>query len=165
MGTRSGALVSASTSSAARTTSSSPTGRVGCSSGRFSPGEPGLFEWIRGAVLGGKDPYFHLADLPSYLAVQERVSDEYRDRERWTQKAIRNVAAIGRFSSDRTVREYAQEILPEVTARPWPIPVLSDEGTYLGVISKNQFLRTLQRGHEESAQAASTELPVEDEKL
>ncbi len=79
-------------------------------SGRFSPGEPGLFEWIRSAVLGGKDPYFHLADLPSYLAVQERVADEYRDRERWTQKAIRNVAAIGRFSSDRTVREYAQEI-------------------------------------------------------
>ncbi|BCR06899.1 glycine betaine/L-proline ABC transporter ATP-binding protein [Desulfuromonas versatilis] len=46
-----------------------------------------------------------------------------------------------------------QDILPEVTARPWPIPVLGEEGKYLGVISKNQFLRTLQRNHLEEQQA------------
>ncbi len=46
-----------------------------------------------------------------------------------------------------------QDILPEVTARPWPIPVLGDEGKYLGVISKNQFLRTLQRNHLDEPQA------------
>ncbi|PKN12938.1 MAG: proline/glycine betaine ABC transporter ATP-binding protein ProV [Deltaproteobacteria bacterium HGW-Deltaproteobacteria-4] len=61
--------------------------------------------------------------------------------------------------------ESMQDILPEVTARPWPIPVLDEEGRYLGVISKNQFLRTLQRGHEESAKTASVELPVEDNAL
>ncbi|MFH1679765.1 MAG: glycogen/starch/alpha-glucan phosphorylase, partial [Candidatus Eisenbacteria bacterium] len=54
--------------------------------------------------------YFHLADLPSYIERQEAVADTYVQPSLWWEKAIRNVARIGRFSSDRTVREYAAEI-------------------------------------------------------
>jgi starch phosphorylase len=56
------------------------------------------------------DEFFHLADLPSYLAVQEDVGREFQDTASWANKAILNVARIGKFSSDRTVREYAREI-------------------------------------------------------
>ena len=79
-------------------------------SDRFCAGEPGLFAWIRAALLDRNDPYFHLADLGSYLEVQDQASREYQDPEGWTRKAITNVARTGKFSSDRTVREYAREI-------------------------------------------------------
>jgi starch phosphorylase len=79
-------------------------------SGVFSPGQPTLFQPIVDSLLDGGDPYFVLADFPSYLEAQERVSDEFRDVERWTRIAILNVARSGRFSSDRTIREYARDI-------------------------------------------------------
>lgn len=75
----------------------------------FSPKEPGLFRWIYEALLNG-DEYFHLVDLESYIEAQERVSYEFKKRPIWVKKAILNVARIGRFSSDRTVSEYAKEI-------------------------------------------------------
>jgi starch phosphorylase len=56
------------------------------------------------------DYYFHLADLPSYIEMQERAAQEYLQPELWTRKAILNVARIGKFSSDRTVQEYARDI-------------------------------------------------------
>ena len=80
------------------------------SGGVFSPGEPGLFRPLVDALLNGGDPYLVLADFASYLACQEEVDRVYQDRERWTRMAILNVARAGKFSSDRTIREYADDI-------------------------------------------------------
>jgi starch phosphorylase len=80
------------------------------SSGLFSPGEPGLFRPIVDSLLNGGDPYLVLADFAAYLAAQEEVDKAYLDEDRWTRMAILNVARTGKFSSDRTIREYAQEI-------------------------------------------------------
>ena len=60
----------------------------------------------------------HLADLASYASAQSRVSDLYADRQRWGRKAILNVARSGKFSSDRTIAEYAESIWG---ATPCPI--------------------------------------------
>jgi glycogen phosphorylase len=76
----------------------------------FCPYEPGLFGWIYQAILDYGDEYFHLADLPSYLDTQEEAGQEFKNRGFWARKAILNVARIGKFSSDRTVKEYAREI-------------------------------------------------------
>jgi starch phosphorylase len=77
---------------------------------RFSAGEAGLFQPIIANLLQHGDFYFHLADFDSYLAAQERVSRDFQDRSLWAQKAILNVARSGKFTSDRTVAEYASEI-------------------------------------------------------
>ncbi|MBI3650488.1 MAG: glycogen/starch/alpha-glucan phosphorylase [Acidobacteria bacterium] len=79
-------------------------------SDRFNPGEPGLFNWLFYAILNYGDHYYHLADLPSYIEAQERAGQEYLNQEEWSRKAILNVARTGKFSSDRTVLEYAREI-------------------------------------------------------
>jgi len=76
----------------------------------FSRSERGVFEPLKEALLVRGDYFMHLADLGSYAAAQEQVNALYRQPEEWTRKAILNVAASGRFSSDRTVREYAREI-------------------------------------------------------
>jgi glycogen phosphorylase len=76
----------------------------------FCASRPGLFRPIHEALLYGGDRYLHLADIESYIAAQERVSVDFADPERWARKGICNVAGVGRFSSDRTVREYASEI-------------------------------------------------------
>jgi glycogen phosphorylase len=76
----------------------------------FCPFEPGLFTWIYQAIMDYGDEFFHLADMPSYLEVQEQVGREFNDTPTWATKAILNVARIGKFSSDRTVREYARDI-------------------------------------------------------
>ncbi len=80
------------------------------SSGRFSPGEPRLFQPVVDSLLNGGDPYLCLADFRSYLECQEQVARAYGDQEDWSRKAILNVARSGKFSSDRTIREYAAEI-------------------------------------------------------
>jgi starch phosphorylase len=77
---------------------------------RFCRQEPGLFRWIYHALLDHGDPYFHLADLPSYIAVQAQVGAEFTNPAGWARKAILNVARIGTFSSDRTIRQYARDI-------------------------------------------------------
>jgi starch phosphorylase len=79
-------------------------------SGVFSPGEPGLFRPIVDSLLNGGDPYLVLADFAAYCACQDEVERAYRDPERWTRMAILNVARSGKFSSDRTIREYAEQI-------------------------------------------------------
>ena len=79
-------------------------------SDRFCPDEPGLFRWIGESLLDRGDPYCHAADLPAYLATQQRVAEEFRHPASWVAKAIMNVSRIGRFSSDRTVAEYARDI-------------------------------------------------------
>ena len=79
-------------------------------SGHFNRREPGLYDPIRDALLTQGDYYMHLADLASYTATQSRVSDLYVDRRGWGRKAILNVAQSGKFSSDRTIAEYAETI-------------------------------------------------------
>jgi starch phosphorylase len=61
-------------------------------------------------VLDANDEHFHLADFTPYVEAQEKAGNTFRDRGRWTRMAILNVARMGKFSSDRTVTEYAREI-------------------------------------------------------
>ncbi len=77
---------------------------------RFCPKSPGRYAWICDRLLGDSEPYFHLADFESYLKAHDEAVTLYRDRSRWTEKAILNTARIGKFSSDRTITEYAREI-------------------------------------------------------
>ncbi len=79
-------------------------------SDRFCPTELGLFKWIFESLLNGGDEYFHLADFPSYLKAQRQAGQEYQNVPLWTRKAILNVARTGKFSSDRTIAEYAKDI-------------------------------------------------------
>jgi starch phosphorylase len=77
---------------------------------RFCVDEPGIFKPIVASLLQRGDFYFHLADFDSYLAAQDRVSRDFQNPSLWAQKAILNVARSGKFTSDRTVAEYAREI-------------------------------------------------------
>ncbi|HME58790.1 MAG TPA: glycogen/starch/alpha-glucan phosphorylase [Terracidiphilus sp.] len=88
-------------------------------SDHFSRYEPGVFTPLRDALLTHGDYYMHLADLKSYLAVDERLRDLYADPDAWARKAILNVAASGKFSSDRTIAEYAAGIWK---VGPCPVP-------------------------------------------
>jgi glycogen phosphorylase len=76
----------------------------------FSQNEPGVFTPILDALLRNGDYYLHLADLKSYSEAHARLGKTYEDAEEWSRKAILNVAASGKFSSDRTIAEYAKEI-------------------------------------------------------
>jgi len=79
-------------------------------SNHFSRYEPGVFEPLREALLTGGDHYMHLADLAAYLEADRRLLGLYGDPEGWARTAILNVAGSGRFSSDRTIADYAAEI-------------------------------------------------------
>jgi len=79
-------------------------------SNQFSQNEVGAFEPIREALLTHGDYYMHLADLRAYLEASGQLGALYADRDGWARKAILNVAASGRFSSDRTIAEYAAGI-------------------------------------------------------
>lgn len=79
-------------------------------SGYFSPEEPNRFQPIVDALLQHGDHYLLLADYASYVACQDRVGELYRNPKEWTKQAILNVAGMGKFSSDRTIREYAKKI-------------------------------------------------------
>jgi len=79
-------------------------------SDHFSPEEPGIFEPLRNTLLTQGDYYMHLADLTSYVQAQERLGELYADSGGWARKAILNVAGSGKFSSDRTIAEYATGI-------------------------------------------------------
>jgi glycogen phosphorylase len=88
-------------------------------SDHFSRYEPGVFEPLRAELLTGGDYYMHLADLRSYLDADARAVQLYRDPGAWAHKAILNVAASGKFSSDRSIAQYASEIWH---APPCPVP-------------------------------------------
>jgi starch phosphorylase len=88
-------------------------------SGFFSPGEPGRFRPILDSLLQHGDHYLLLADYASYVACQKEVEAAYLDQERWIKKAILNVANMGKFSSDRTIMQYAEQIWE---ARPVVLP-------------------------------------------
>ena len=76
----------------------------------FSRREPGLFRPLVDSLLSGGDRFFLLADYASYVTCQEGVARIYRDAAAWTRMSILNVANMGKFSSDRTIRQYAEEI-------------------------------------------------------
>jgi starch phosphorylase len=88
-------------------------------SDHFSRHEPGVFEPLRQTLLTGGDHYMHLADLTAYLEADRRLLDLYADSDGWARKVILNVANSGKFSSDRTIGEYAAEIWD---VKPCPVP-------------------------------------------
>jgi glycogen phosphorylase len=85
----------------------------------FSRYEPGVFEPMLDMLLTHGDHYMHLADLRLYLEADERLSAIYANPDEWARQAILNLAGSGKFSSDRTIAEYANEIWG---VRPCPIP-------------------------------------------
>ena len=88
-------------------------------SDHFSRNEPGVFAPLRDTLLTGGDHYMHLADLTAYLEADRRLVQLYTDSKGWAHKAVLNVAASGKFSSDRTIAEYAAGIWG---ATPCPVP-------------------------------------------
>ncbi len=76
----------------------------------FFSREPGAYKWIFNSILHHGDPYFHLADMESYLSTHAQALQEYQQPTLWTRKCLLNVARMGYFSSDRTVSEYAKDI-------------------------------------------------------
>jgi starch phosphorylase len=87
-------------------------------SDHFNPKEPGIFEPLREPLMS-RDHYMHLADLKAYLEADRRLLELYADPPEWTRKAILNIASSGKFSSDRTIAEYARDIWG---AKPCPVP-------------------------------------------
>jgi starch phosphorylase len=88
-------------------------------SGHFSRHEPQLTDAIRNILLVGGDTYRHLADLTSYMEADRKLQSLYAKPDAWTRNAVLNIASSGRFSSDRTISEYASEIW---NAKPCPVP-------------------------------------------
>jgi starch phosphorylase len=87
-------------------------------SGLFADGDRNLFQPMIDSLLT-RDEYMLLADYQAYVDAQERAGDAYRDRENWTRMSILNCARVGRFSSDRSIREYCRDIW-NVSPRPTP---------------------------------------------
>jgi starch phosphorylase len=79
-------------------------------SGYFSPEEPDRFKGIVDNLLAYGDHYLLLADYASYIECQKEVEAAYRNQQQWVRKAILNVANMGKFSSDRTITQYAEQI-------------------------------------------------------
>jgi starch phosphorylase len=84
----------------------------------LSRNEPGVFAELRDSLLTHGDFYMHLADLRPYLDADRQLVELYSRSDDWTHKAILNVASSGRFSSDRTINEYATEIW---NVKPCPV--------------------------------------------
>jgi starch phosphorylase len=78
--------------------------------GHFNQFEHGIFDDIIGSLKSPNDPWMTIADFRSYIDAQARVSEAYRDKERWTRMSIMNTASSGKFSTDRTISEYAKDI-------------------------------------------------------
>ena len=87
-------------------------------SDHFSRNETGVFEPLRETLLTGGDHYMHLADLRSYLEADQQLRELYANPDSWARTAILNVAGSGKFSSDRTIKEYASDIWK---AEPCPV--------------------------------------------
>jgi len=88
-------------------------------SNHFSRYEPGVFEPLRETLLTHGDHFMHLADLKAYLEADRQLLALYARPDEWARKAVVNIASSGRFSSDRTIAEYASEIWD---VKPCPVP-------------------------------------------
>jgi len=82
----------------------------------WTPGESGAFGLTHASLLQHGDPFLVLADFRAYCDAQARVDAAYRNRAAWAKSAILNTARVGKFSSDRTIREYAEQI--------WQLPAV-----------------------------------------
>jgi starch phosphorylase len=76
----------------------------------FTPGKPRALSSIKYSLLDGGDPYLCLADYDSYSKAQERVDAAYRDQSDWARMAILNTAKMGKFTSDRSIKDYVERI-------------------------------------------------------
>lgn len=85
----------------------------------FTPNERGVLHGLSHSLLAGGDPFLVLADFQSYIECQQKVGEAFKDDRRWAKMAIHNTARVAKFSSDRTIREYAQEIWK---LEPAPVP-------------------------------------------
>jgi glycogen phosphorylase len=94
----------------------------------FCADEPGIFHPIYERILSNDDKYFHLHDFISYIEIQNKIEEIYLDKNKWAQKAILNVARMGKFSSDRSISEYADHIW-HVKPLPDNIERLKKKGT------------------------------------
>ena len=79
-------------------------------SNSFTPDAPYALTPIKQSLLDGGDPFLVLADFEAYCRAQEKVDLAFRDRRRWARMAIMNCARMGKFSTDRTIKEYADDI-------------------------------------------------------
>jgi len=97
-----------------------------CISGDFlNLEQPGLYRPIREALLEHGDYYLHLADFHAYAETQRRVDEIYRDEDKWTRMCVMNIANMGKFSSDRTILEYAKDVW---NLKPCPIQIPNAHG-------------------------------------
>lgn len=85
----------------------------------FTPGHPGALDPLVRSLLDHGDPYLVLADYRAYCDAHARVDEAFRDKKRWARMAILNTARVGKFSSDRTIHEYAREVW---NLKPVPVP-------------------------------------------
>ena len=90
---------------------------ISLASGEFSRGDRTLFEPLINTLLT-TDEYMLLADYQSYIDCQDLVGAAYKDQDAWTRMSILNVARIGKFSSDRSIRDYCAEIW-----KTWPVKI------------------------------------------
>jgi len=88
--------------------------------GFFSVEEPERYRAIHESLLRNGDNYLLLADYADYIVAQDRVSALYQDQDEWTRRAILNVARMGKFSSDRTIQEYAEKVWGVKSVLPKP---------------------------------------------
>ncbi|WP_438483249.1 glycogen/starch/alpha-glucan phosphorylase [Oleiharenicola lentus] len=88
----------------------------------FTPDEHGAFSLVHRSLLDGGDPYLVLADFRAYSDAHAKIDAAYRDKKRWARMAIMNTARVGKFSSDRTIHEYAKQI--------WKLKALPVSGNF-----------------------------------
>jgi starch phosphorylase len=98
---------------------------------RFSSSEPGLFRWIFDELVNRGDRFFHVADLPQYIEINEKIDADFQDRAKWQRMSILNTARSHKFSSDRTIEEYSTDIWDlkhypdELKEGPTPVVITS----------------------------------------
>ena len=124
-------------------------------SDRFCPNEHGLFRWIFDELVHRGDRYYHIADFPAYVEMQQIIDGEYRNEEVWWRKAVLNVARIGKFSSDRTVMEYARDI--------WHIGQFEKSSRPVKAPARTAVPTPKPNGEAAAAAAATTEAAPEPE--
>jgi starch phosphorylase len=100
----------------------------------FSFSEPGIFEPLRRMLFERGDNYLHFADLESYDQAHTKALELYKDRENWNRKAVINIASSGKFSSDRTIAQYNEDVWNVTFCQPddedGPDAILDDARKY-----------------------------------
>jgi starch phosphorylase len=100
-------------------------------SGHFNVNEAGIFEPIRETLFDKGDYYMHMADFAGYIDAQKRIEESYRNQDKWAKMAILNVVHSGKFSSDRTIQQYADEI--------WNVKPCKVDATWLASDPLDEF--------------------------